>query len=138
MHRQELHPQTPQVVAVSDKVIIKIIAAFILVWAYMFFPESETLHYPFKYDSQGLSWQAYADYLFTRIAIILLVWCVLDLSPKFREYIFILLFLWVGYLVDYLLCYNQPYAHWHYIPVCYGLLAGSAMIFIFLYKVLTE
>lgn len=117
---------------VTDKqrILIPMTIAFILPWAYLLLPYSEVIHQMFPFDDQKITYQAYFDYLFTRISILIIMSIVVILCSKYREYLFTFWLLWIGYIIDYLLFYNQPYGWWHSVPLCYGLYAGLGMIFI--------
>lgn len=110
------------------KILTWLTISFILVWAYLLFPESKVTHRCFPFDWQKLTYQAYFDYLFTRISILIIIGVIVANVPKHREYLFSFWLLWLGYLIDYCLFYNQPYGFWHSVPLCYGLFAGIGML----------
>lgn len=119
------------------KILIISIIVFLLNYVYLLWPEStETFSY-FKYNSQLLTKQAYVDYLCRIVQMIVIYYTLSSYIPKYRESLFLIGVLWLGYLIDYKLTYNQPWGWYGIIPLSYAFFMGIAMILILLYKILT-
>lgn len=73
----------------------------------------------FPFHSQALTPQTYVDYLGSRFSISTLLWALFLYSPQYREQLFIFWLLSVGYIVDYLLIYNDPFLHVLGVPLSY-------------------
>lgn len=99
------------------------------------FPFSETMHNPFLFSKQHLSWQSHVDYAATRTGFCILFAVIWYLSGKQWQYLALLL-LMCGYLIDYLLTYNEPFAYSYLfglkVPVSYTLFmiisAGAVIV----------
>lgn len=128
---QKHHPR--DTVMLSRKnILTKLTIAFILFYAYLpvylFFDHD--LHQPFKFYhvDGGITWYHYTDYLCARVSVLILVYVIVELEPKFREYLFTFFLLWVGYFAEFILVFNQPFGMYHSIPISYSLGAGLSMI----------
>jgi hypothetical protein len=86
---------------------------------YNLFPRSSDLIYPFPFHSQGLTRQTYVDYLGSRFSMSCLFWTLFIYSPRYKGQLFLFWLLSVGYLVDYLLIYNDPFAMLKGVPISY-------------------
>lgn len=117
--------------------------AFILTYIWMLLPQGRIVHpFPF-YKSQAISLQAYVDYLMARVFTLVLLMVInhyYDQSKDMR----IVVYLFLGYVIDYLLRYNTPIAYYSfqlhtitetqpegwYIPFSFFLLIGLVLIVI--------
>lgn len=98
-------------------------------------PFSETMHNPFPFSKQELSWQSHVDYAATRTGFCILFAVIWYLSGKQWQYL-ALFILMCGYLIDYLLTYNEPWSYSHLfghrVPLSYTLfmiISTGAVIF---------
>lgn len=116
-----------------NELLLMVTIAFILMYAYLpiYLIFDHGLHQPFYFctvPNGGITWYHYADYLSYRIAILIPIYLLGQFIPKYREYLFIYLLLWIGYLIEFLLAFNQPFGYYHSIPISYSLGAGLSMI----------
>lgn len=118
------------------KILVISIIVFLLNYAYLLWPLSSQLHPYFKFNSQLITTQAHVDYICRIIQMILIYYTLANYIPKYRETLFLVSLLWIGYLIDYLLTYNQPLGWYGIIPISYAFFMGISMILILLYKVL--
>lgn len=135
-------------------VFIGLSLGYVLIWAYLILPSSDTLYSFFPFHTQLLSKQAYIDYLAWRALLALIFvmfWYLADKhnSPYRHEY-FITMLLWIGFMIDYMLIYNDPglYFTWTgftnrypsgelFIPIGYPLIMGM-VIFVLVIKALKK
>lgn len=121
------------------KYILFITASFIISWAWLMLPASREFS-PFPFYKFKIPVQNYAFYLGERLIYIVLSWVVFELAQDFKFELKVIFFLFVGYAIDYVLVYNQPYG-WlkgasfvatkpdgFFIPLSYSLLMGLALI----------
>jgi hypothetical protein len=118
------------------KILVLLTLAFILTYAWTWVPASKVRYSYFPFSHQLLSRQAFYDYAFWRVTVLIFLSLMCFILPLIREYLTIFWFLWLGYLCDYLLCYNEPFAHFLGVPLSYSLFCGLTMIFIALYNIL--
>lgn len=119
----------------KNKILALLTISFVLTSAYLsvYYLLDKDYHQPFPFfhinnEDGGIKWDGYADYLFWRIIVLILIGIITIQTPKYREYLFTFWCLWIGYLIDYLLVFNQPFGWWHFIPLSYSLFAGISMI----------
>lgn len=124
---------------IEAKILFGATAVFILQFAYLLIPYSEELHQPFPFykfqdnadgTQNGITWQTYYDYIFRSIGYIILLYIVSNYVPGLNRSIKVLGWLWWGYIIEYLLIYNQEFLWIRFIPISYSLFAGLAMVLI--------
>jgi hypothetical protein len=93
----------------SHKLILLVVfVALACLELYSLFPgQAERYITPFPFDKQVINVQAYIDYIGTRLCVILLIFALW----QYNEQMFWFFILAIGYLIDYLLIYNNPFAH---------------------------
>lgn len=118
---------------------------FILVYFYLFIPESDQVFDLYFCDivrrdgtnyRMLVSKQTYVDYLAWRIVIVIMHFIILSYARKSRRYvkqIKLFTILWLGFIADYIIIYNQP-VFYHdlgciLLPVSYSLFMGLMMFF---------
>ena len=111
----------------SIKILFWIIIIFLLEWSYLVFylvysdSQLQLVYAMYPFNGQLITHQTYVDYLSRHIEIIIPIWLVSRLESKFKKTLIIYKWLFVGYLVDYILTYNQPVAWFYFVPLSYGL-----------------
>ncbi len=95
----------------------------------------------FWLSEQYISFQSWVDYASTRLAIIVLLFTLSWNVPRYQNELNILGWLAVGYLVDYFIIYNDPFAQikvWGWwIPLSYTLfmlILGGVIVSVTFYK----
>lgn len=99
---------------------------------YSIFPRSKQLYCLFPFHSQCLTKQVYFDYLAKILAISILLFALFKFSPFYRDRLFILWLLSLGYLVDYLLIYNDPFTNLFGMQISYTTFMIPLSIVIFI------
>lgn len=88
----------------------------------------------FLFDDQKISFQAWVDYAATRAAVCVFLWVIRAAYPEYRAELSVFFWAFVGYLVDYFLIYNDPFAQANLmglnVPISYTLFMLSALIFV--------
>ena len=123
---------------------------FCSTFIYLFWPESDEVYDMFFMDiitREGakyrmmISKQAYYDYLATRGAFVGMHVIILGLS-RFKWQMWVIVGAWFGYLIDYIIIYNQPYFYFKYLgytlPGMYALLMAVVIFFVLLYTAYKE
>ena len=105
---------------------------FGLTYIFLLFPQGYIS--PFPFHEQSLSVQAYVDYLCVRVFYFLLAYIIHGMCETWQTKVIKWMFL--GYILDYLLIYNDPYTRVHlsnayFIPISYPFIMG--IIFLYLY-----
>jgi len=92
----------------KDNVIILFasLIVFLLKYVMIMFPSSDKLYSPFSFSSQKISIQAYIDYLSTALGYVVISAFVWHVKPN--NVTLMVLWLSIGYVIDYLLFYNNP------------------------------
>jgi hypothetical protein len=92
---------------------------------YLLWPESDETFDMFVFDIVNrdgksyrmmISKQAYFDYLAARAAFVLIHVVILSLT-RFKWQMWVFTLAWFGYLIDYILIYNQPYFYFTYLGI---------------------
>jgi|ERR1051325_6283240 hypothetical protein len=91
----------------------------------------------FPFSKQILSKAAYIDYLCTDLGYLVICVTIYFVSGK-SNLSLLLLIIAIGYVIDYLLIYNEPFAHYKGIGVSYSLLAGMVLAAILFYEIITK
>lgn len=115
------------------KILLWFIGIYSLEWVYLIWyriqtpEELKTVHYPFPFNPQGITWQTHTDYICKKLELI--AFCALAFIhfKEMRLTLGIFLGLFIGYLIDYFLVYNDPYGWFYFIPLSYGLYMGICM-----------
>lgn len=111
------------------------VAVFMLLSAYMLVPESQAEYKMFHFSNVLISKQAYWDYIFRCISYIVIFHVLSYAIPSMRGYFTIYFVLWCGYLIDYYLCYNEPFTHIGLFPISYSLFAWLIMVSVVFYDI---
>lgn len=115
-------------------------AALLCMEFYSLFPFSETMIRPFPFHPQELSKQSYLDYAATRAGFCVLFLTIWWMSGKQWQYL-VLFILICGYLIDYLLIYNNPFSYFYLsgrkVPLSYTLFMILS-IGVVIYKTIAE
>lgn len=118
----------------EGKILLLCSLTFILQFAWVLGPDSPSLHKMYPFSNQLITVQAYIDYFFRDIGYLILLYLMAHFILGMSNVLSLFFWLWLGYLIDYLLCYNEPFMRINLklftLPVSYSLLAGSAMLFI--------
>lgn len=91
--------------------VIGAFVAIMLLEVYSLFPTSERLIAPFPFSQQELTFQVWIDYAAKITAVCVLLWQLRNQTPEYYMELNVLLWLLVGYLIDYFLIYNEPIGH---------------------------
>jgi hypothetical protein len=112
------------------KILFWSIIIFGLEWAYLpvYLLEDDTnkVHSMYPLFNQLITHQTYIDYLARHIELIIASWLFYSFTNNLTVKIFIWLF--IGYLIDYILTYNQPIGHFYFLPLSYGLYMAITMV----------
>lgn len=120
---------------------------FTLQFAWILGPDSYDLHKMYPFSDQMISVQAYTDYFFRDISYLIMLYLMTKFIPGLADRLQIFFWLWLGYLIEYLLCYNEPFTRLPIkigaillftLPVSYSLFAGLTMISLTLYDTLKK
>lgn len=103
---------------------------FGLEWAYLpvywFEYDTNKVHSMYPLFNQLITHQTYIDYLARHIELIIASCLFYSFTQNLTVKIFTWLF--VGYLIDYILTYNQPIGHFYFLPLSYGLYMAITMV----------
>jgi hypothetical protein len=112
---------------------------FCSVSLYLLWPESDVTYDMFVFDIVNkdgeryrmmISKQAYFDYLAARGAFVLFHVVLLNLT-RFKWQMWFFTLAWFGYLIDYVLIYNQPYFYFEFLgkqlPGMYSVIMAIAL-----------
>jgi hypothetical protein len=131
MVRQTLHPNRAAVVK-SPWILLWIFATLSLTELYSFFNDPkywvEVKMFPF--DETAISFQAWVDYVATRVMVISFLLLLSKLLPYYRRELVVFFWLAVGYLVDFFVIYNNHILRIGAIKISYTLLMLIIMIFV--------
>lgn len=115
------------------------ITVLILQFVYLLWSEDDTQFAFFPYSNQSMTKSCYANFIGIYFSISVL-FLLLSWQTNIKYWISLL---WLGFLVDFLLTYNDPfmfyYTHGVYIPISYSLYMGVFLVINFgleLYKYL--
>jgi hypothetical protein len=87
-----------------------------------FIPVSDEEVQMFVVDPQKISFQTWADYAAWRVAVCIAFNVIWSLAPlKYQSVTEIFFYLSVGYLIDYFVFYNNPFARIGPVPISYTL-----------------
>ena len=124
-----------------NRVYWLLLVAFGLFNAYQILPESDVLYRPFLmliptreggYYDQEISAQAYLDYMATRVSLVCFYHAFFLQSREKLVCVFTAVY--VGYLIDYVIHYNQPFFYYRVglwqIPIMYSWIMFFFMIFV--------
>lgn len=124
------------------KYITAITVGFLFSYFWLILPESRYMKNPFPFFKMQIAIQNYFDYLGSRIFYAILAWVMFDLSKTvgYQGEMRIVFVLLIGFVIDYILCYNQPYG-WicksgivfekpsgFFIPMSYSLVMGVCLV----------
>jgi hypothetical protein len=109
-------------------VLAGLFVVFLLQWAYYLAPEGEALPGMFKYSDQLISKQSYYHFIWLNVAFMICIHLVWLSLKQMRLSVGVFFILWFGYLIDYYLCYNEPFAHFGRLPISYSHIAGLCML----------
>ncbi len=89
-----------------------------------------------------VSKQTYVDYLAWRIVIVIVHFIIYSYAKKHRSQIRVFLLLWLGFIADYIIIYNQP-VFYHdlglfLLPVSYSLFMGMMMFFTIILTIINK
>lgn len=87
-----------------------------------------TEHKLFPYNITNISIGAYVDYSATWISFSLIAFAHCYIVPKYRQHYFIIGCLFLLMLFEFPLNYNDPWIHWHFVPLSIGLYVGICFI----------
>lgn len=122
----------------SNEILILCTVVFILQFAWILGVDNPVVHKMYPFSNQLISVQAYMDYFFRNISYLIMIYLMTKFIPGMSHALGIMFWLWLGYLVEYLLCYNEPFAFFGPIPLSYSLFAGITMIAITLKEILKK
>jgi hypothetical protein len=112
------------------KILFWSIVMFGLEWAYLpvywFEYDTNKVHSMYPLFNQLITHQTYIDYLARHIELIIASCLFYSFTQNLTVKIFTWLF--VGYLIDYILTYNQPIGHFYFLPLSYGLYMAITMV----------
>jgi hypothetical protein len=141
---QLIHPPTLLAAVEDDRkpwVLLWCFTALGLLELYSLFPGYNQERQMFWLSEQYISFQSWVDYASTRLAIIVLLFTLSWNVPRYQNELNILGWLAVGYLVDYFIIYNDPFAQikvWGWwIPLSYTLfmlILGGVIVSVTFYK----
>lgn len=129
----------------SNEILILCALVFVLQFAWVLGTDNPTPHKMYPFSNQLISVQAYMDYFFRNISYLIMIYLLAKFIPGMSDRLGIFFWLWLGYLCEYLLCYNEPFARipiqhgsilLFTLPVSYSLFAGLTMISITFYDIL--
>lgn len=119
---------------------------YVTIWLYLLWPVSYDLINPFVFSNQKLSPQACVDYASWRIFVCLLfmeLWLLAkEFKPEYQNHMFVFILLWIFFLVNFFLNYNDPYLYLkgmnftrtnpggYFIPLSYELIMGIVMFLV--------
>lgn len=112
----------------SNEILILCALVFVLQFAWVLGTDNPTPHKMYPFSNQLISVQAYMDYFFRDISYLIMIYLLAKFIPGMSHVLGIFFWLWLGYLIEYLLCYNEPFAYLGPIPISYSLFAGLTMI----------
>jgi len=119
------------------KPLLLITLGYILSYAWLMLPAKLIKPFPF-YRTLEVTAQFYYDYLLVRVMYVVFAYLLYEAFPTFQMRI--VFFLFIGYVVDYILIYNDPYFYLSggtlhktrpegfCIPVSYSLFMGLTLI----------
>lgn len=118
------------------KLLFGVACMFCLQYAYLLIPYGDDLHQPFPLFkfSRGITWQCYYDYLFKETSYLIPIYVLGNYLPEMKSSMRVFFWLWVGFIIEYCLVYNQPFLWISFIPISYSLFAGLAMSGIVFYE----
>jgi hypothetical protein len=131
----------------SSEILILCTVVFILQFAWVLGVDNPELRKMYPFSDQLVSVQAYMDYFFRDISYMVMIYLMAKFIPGMSDRLGVFFWLWLGYLCEYLLCYNEPFARipiqlgsilLFTLPVSYSLFAGLTMIFITFYDILRK
>lgn len=117
---------------------------YLLKFAFTTYKETKVLEYFFIFKpDQAMTRPAYVDYTADCWTYIIIYFTMCYVLPKQREYLFIILLLWVGYYVEFYFMYNWPLSLFHltehiYLPIGYSTFALTSLIGMFVYRYLKK
>jgi hypothetical protein len=111
----------------KSKLPLLLLIIYALEWAYLVLPVSTVVYQLYPFNGQWITKQAYVDFLARHIELCIFFYISTQLSTKHFRTLVIFFWLSVAYLMDYILTYNQPFGHFYFIPLSYGLYMGIAM-----------
>lgn len=85
--------------------------AIMLLEVYSLFHTSQRLITPFPFSKQEITFQVWIDYAAKIMAVCVLLWQLRNQTSEYYMELNVMLWLMVGYLIDYFLTYNEPIGH---------------------------
>lgn len=122
----------------SNEILILCSVVFVLQFAWVLGTDNPTPHKMYPFSDQLISVQAYMDYFFRNTSYLIMMYLLAKFIPGMSDRLGIFFWLWLGYMIEYLLCYNEPFAYFGPIPISYSLFAGIIMIAITLNEIIKD
>lgn len=97
-------------------------------FAWVLAPNTSDVHKMYPFSDQLITVQAYIDYFLRDMSYLILIYLMAKFVPGFSSELGFFFWLWLGYVFEYMLCYNEPFSYFGPIPISYSLFAGLAMI----------
>lgn len=129
---------------VSPSYLIWALLIYALEWAYLPFyffqtkKQLEQVHSMYFFNGQTITYQTYTDYFARHLEILIPVWIFSKLDTNLKTTAITFKWMLVGYLVDYVLTYNQPVGWFYFIPLSYGLWMGICMAALTIREILRQ
>lgn len=129
------------------EILILCSLVFALQFAWVLGTDNQDLKKMYPFSNQLITVQAYMDYFFRDISLLIMFYLLAKFIPGMSDVLGFFFWLWLGYLCEYLLCYNEPFYRIHLkawdislftLPVSFSLCFGLLMIFTTLYDILKK
>jgi hypothetical protein len=113
-------------------VLFIIFIVFALQYLYMRFDADTTEYklFPFN-EKQLMSIGAYVNSIAIYVSILILCIALMVFIKIERCYLVSVSLLWIGFIIDFILTYNDPFLFYHNFPMSYSLYAGLFLAGIF-------
>ena len=130
----------PQAVVISHRTIINltVTGCIFLTVAWNLVSQDRNQYHFFLFSRETLTKAEYLDYLLSRVIYTLLVLLICRYSGSKYQPNPIFFYLWVGYLIDFVLNFNEADYHLWILPISYTSIAGLIMLTITAYEFFTE
>ena len=117
------HPNLQEAVANRPWILLSAFVAISLLELYSLFPGDrfQVEEKRFWLDDTAISFQTWVDYASTRAAICVFIALLRECNPKYSREFNVLFWLMFGYLIDYFVIYNNPFARIGFVPISYTL-----------------
>lgn len=106
-----------------------------LQFAWIVIPASTEWRKMYPFSDQLTTIPTYMDYFLRDVSYLIMIYLMAKFIPSMSKVLGIMFWLWFGYVVEYLLIYNEPFAYWGLLPISYSLFAGAFMLIITLIDV---